>query len=428
MTSPANSEIAKVYPFAAFKVREFIWFLLARFTFIMGAQMQYVIVGWQIYELTKDALSLGLIGLAEAVPFIGIALVGGHVADIVDRRKILIASTLFFMIGSFLLFYFTLDMSSAIANYGTLSIYTVIFMTGIARGFIGPTYFAVLPQIVLRELIPNAATWSSTTFHIAAVVGPASAGLIYGFFEAHTHGSGAQHSYATVLILVALSLFFILFLKRKPVSPRLVESSLYMNLSAGLKFVFKNEIVLSALSLDLFAVLFGGAIALLPIFADKILNVGPQGLGMLRAAPAFGAVIMAGILAYFPPTKNAGRTLLWSVFAFGVCMVLFALSRDFYLSLFILILSGAFDNVSVVVRHIILQLATPDDMRGRVAAVNGIFIGSSNEIGAFESGVAAKLLGLIPSVIFGGFMTMGIVGMVARLSSHLRNLNLRSMH
>lgn len=406
--------------FSSFRVQEFLWYLLARFTLIMGAQMQYVIVGWQIYELTEDALSLGLIGLAEAVPFIGTALIGGHIADIIDRKKIILYSTLFFIAGSLLLFYFTLDMSTAIADFGTIPIYVVIFMTGIARGFIGPTYFAILPQIVSRELIPNAATWSSTTFHIAAVAGPAAAGLIYGFL-------GAQVSYGIVVALVGLSLCFILLLKKKDVPEKTRKESLYMNLSAGLRFVFKNQILLSALSLDLFAVLFGGATALLPIFADKILNVGPEGLGILRAAPAFGAVVMAGVLAYYPPRQNAGRTLLWSVAAFGVCMILFAASRNFYLSLFILFLSGAFDNVSVVVRHIILQLATPDEMRGRVAAVNGIFIGSSNEIGAFESGVAAKLLGLIPSVIFGGCMTIGIVGVVAKISTKLRRLNLQSM-
>lgn len=416
MNTDTNSSGA----FASFRVKEFIWYILARFTFIGGAQMQYVIVGWQIYELTRDPLSLGLIGLAEAVPFIGTALIGGHVADIIDRRKIMIASTAFFMAGSFLLFYFTLDMSTAIQTYGTLPIYAVIFMTGIARGFIGPSYFAILPQIVSRELIPNAATWSSTTFHIAAVAGPASAGLVYGFF-------GAQTAYGIVVALTGISLYFILLLKKRTVPVKEKAESLLRSLSAGLRFVFKNQIVLSALSLDLFAVLFGGATALLPIFANEILETGPEGLGILRAAPAFGAVVMAGILAYYPPKKNAGRTLLWSVFAFGVCMILFSLSENFYLSLLILTLSGAFDNVSVVVRHIILQLATPDDMRGRVAAVNGIFIGSSNEIGAFESGVAAKLMGLIPSVIFGGFMTIGIVGLISRFSAGLRRLNLQSM-
>lgn len=407
-------------PFSSFRIKEFIFFLLARFTLIVGAQMQYVIVGWQIYQITKDPLSLGLIGLAEALPFIGIAPFGGHIADLIDRKKIILAATLFFMAGSFLLLYFTLDMSHAIETFGTVPIYVVIFMTGIARGFIGPTYFAILPQIVSRELIPNAATWSSTTFHIAAVAGPAAAGLIYGFY-------GITTSYIVVLAFIAISLLCVMLMQSKPVPPKTKEEPFTQSLSAGIRFVFKNQIILSALSLDLFAVLFGGATALLPVFADKILDVGPEGLGVLRAAPAFGAVVMAGILAYNPIRKNAGRTLLWSVVGFGISMILFALSESFYLSLFILILSGAFDNVSVVVRHIIIQLMTPDEMRGRVAAVNGIFIGSSNEIGAFESGVAAKLLGLIPSVIFGGCMTIGIVGFVAKISPALRKLNLDSI-
>jgi hypothetical protein len=227
--------------------------------------------------------------------------------------------------------------------------------------------------------------------------------------------------------MIALSFVCILFIKNHPLPKKEIKESFTRNLSAGIRFVMKNQIVLSALSLDLFAVLFGGATALLPIFATDILHVGSEGFGFLRAAPAFGAVVMAGILAYNPPQKRAGTTLLWCVAMFGVCMILFAISKIFYLSLFLLALSGAFDNVSVVVRHIILQLATPDDMRGRVAAVNGMFIGSSNEIGAFESGVAAKLLGLIPSVIFGGCMTIGIVGLIGKISTQLRKLNLQEM-
>jgi len=406
--------------FSAFREKEFIFYTLARFTLILGAQMQYTVVGWQIKELTNDVLSLGLIGLAEAIPFICIAPFAGHIADIIDRKKIIFFATLFFMVASALLLWFTTDYSHAIENYGSLPIYGVIFMTGIARGFIGPTYFAILPQIVSREQIPNAATWSSTVFHIGAVAGPAMAGLILGFI-------GMKFSYSTSLILISLSLIFILLIKKKGVVKKTINESFMMNLSAGIRFVYKNQIVFSALSLDLFAVLFGGATALLPIFATDILDVGEKGFGFLRAAPAFGAVVMAGILAYYPVRKNAGRTLLWCVASFGICMIAFALSENFYLSLFILALSGAFDNVSVVVRHIILQLSTPDEMRGRVAAVNGMFIGSSNEIGAFESGVAAKLLGLIPSVIFGGCMTIGIVGLVAKVSPKLRKLNLQSI-
>ena len=406
--------------FSAFRQKEFIFYTLARFTLILGAQMQYTIVGWQVKVLTNDPLSLGRIGLAEAIPFIAIAPFAGHIADLIDRKILIFAATLFFMLSSVFLLWFTMGSSHAIQDYGTLPIYAVIFMTGIARGFIGPTYFALLPQIVSRDQIPNAATWSSTVFHIGAVLGPAIAGLLLGFI-------GMKFSYATSLTLISLSLIFILLIKNKGVVKKTTTESFSRNLSAGIRFVVKNQMVFSALSLDLFAVLFGGATALLPIFATDILHVGEQGFGFLRAAPAFGAVVMAGILAYYPPKKNAGRTLLWSVAVFGVCMILFAVSKNFYLSLFILAISGAFDNVSVVVRHIVLQLATPDEMRGRVAAVNGMFIGSSNEIGAFESGVAARLMGLIPSVIFGGCMTLGIVGLIAKISPKLRKLDLKSM-
>ncbi len=406
--------------FSSFQNKEFIWYLFARFGIILGVQMQYAIVGWQIYTLTKDPLSLGLIGLAEAIPFILIAPFAGHIADIIDRKKILLVATVVMMLSTALLFWFTLDISSAIKNYGTLPIYSVIFLTGIARGFLAPSYFAMLPQIVSRDLIPNASTWSATTFHICAVIGPAAGGLILGF-------AGMNYAYAVSFALISLSIVFILFIKNRPQPKKESQESFIMNLSAGIRFVMKNQIVRSALSLDLFVVLFGGATALLPIFAMEILNVGSEGYGFLRAAPAIGAVVMAGILAYYPPQKKAGSTLLWCAAMFGVCMIFFAISKNFYLSLFILALSGAFDNVSVVVRHIILQLATPDDIRGRVAAVNGIFINSSNEIGAFESGVAAKLLGIIPSVIFGGCMTIGIVGFIAKISPKLRKLDLKEM-
>jgi len=315
---------------------------------------------------------------------------------------------------------FTLDSSTVLQKFGTVPIYMVIFMTGIARGFIGPAYFAFLPQIVPRNLIPNAATWSTTVFHIAAVAGPASAGLLLGFF-------GMKVSYAAVSAVTALSIVSILFVINKPVAKKHIKENFTASLSAGMRFVFKNQVILSALSLDLFAVLFGGAAALLPVFASDILKAGEEGFGFLRSAPAAGAVAMAGILACYPPMKNAGRTLLWCVAAFGACMIFFAVSKNYYLSLFLLALSGAFDNVSVVIRHIIIQLLTPDEMRGRVAAVNGIFIGSSNEIGAFESGVAAKLLGLIPSVIFGGSMTVFIAGITAMFSAKLRKLDMGAM-
>lgn len=406
-------------PFSSFQNKEFIWYLFARFGLILGAQMQYTIVGWQIKELTNDPLSLGLIGLAEAIPFLAVAPFAGHIADIIDRKKILLVATALLMLSLVFLLWFVLE-PAIIEKFGTIPIYSVIFLTGIARGFIGPAYFALLPQIVVRGLIPNAATWSSTIFHICAVGGPAAGGLILGF-------AGMDYAYAASLVFIFISFICLLFIKNRPLPKKESHESFMTNLSAGIRFVMKNQVVFSALSLDLFAVLFGGATALLPIFATDILKVGEEGFGFLRAAPAFGAVVMAGVLAYYPPQRKAGITLLWSVVLFGVCIILFAVSENYYLSLFLLALSGAFDNVSVVVRHIILQLATPDDMRGRVAAVNGMFIGSSNEIGAFESGVAAKLLGLVPSVIFGGSMTIAIVGVIAKISPQLRKLNLQTM-
>jgi MFS family permease len=415
-----KSNTSSSSPFSALQVREFLWYLLARFGLILGAQMQYTIVGWQIKVLTNDPLSLGLIGLAEAIPFICIAPFAGHIADLFDRKKILLYATSFFAASTMALYWFTQGGSFVIQQYGAIPIYIVIFFTGIARGFIGPSYFALLPQLVSREQIPNAATWSSTVFHICSVLGPATGGLLLGYADMRT-------AYGVSLLLIAFSVLFILLIKSRPTQKSESKESFSANLSAGIRFVTGNQIVLSALSLDLFAVLFGGATALLPIFATDILHVGEKGFGFLRAAPAFGAVVMAGILAYYPPKKRAGSTLLWSVILFGVCTVLFAVSKNFYLSLFLLAVSGAFDNVSVVVRHVILQLSTPDTMRGRVAAVNGMFIGSSNEIGAFESGVAAKILGVIPSVIFGGCMTIGIVGLVAKISPKLRKMDLQKM-
>lgn len=412
-----NKEEKKRDPFAAIRIREFNLFIAARFLLTLGLQMQGVVVGWQIYQHTKDPLSLGLIGLTEAVPFICTALFAGHVADIVERKKIIIIATSVFALCGFALFYFTPDVSSIIIQYGTFPIYFVIFITGIARGFLGPSFFAFMSQLVPRELYANAATWNSTIWQVAAVFGPAFGGLIYAF-------SGVTVSYLIDGFLIVTAIFIFAFIRPKPLPHKKKEESLFASLSAGIKFVTDNQVVLGALSLDLFAVLFGGAVALLPIFADQILLVGPEGLGMLRAAPSFGAVVAALLMIYKPPTLNAGRILLSSVIAFGICMILFGISANFYLSLFVLALSGAFDNVSVVVRSTILQLMTPDDMRGRVSSINSIFIGSSNEIGEFESGVAAKFLGLVPSVVFGGCATIGVVLLTGKFAPKLRNLKL----
>lgn len=407
-------------PFESLRNKDFLLFTSARFFLTLGIQMQSVIVGWQIYEYTHDALSLGLIGLAEAIPFICVALFAGHVADIVNRKIIILLSTIVLVIGTIFLLYFTLNISSAIQNFGVIPIYAMVFLTGIARGFLGPAIFAFMSQLIPRNLFANASTWNSTAWHTAAIIGPALAGLVYGF-------SGIKSAYLLNIILLFIAIILILFIPNKPIPPKEKKETLVESLSGGIKFVFNNQIMIAAISLDLFAVLFGGAVAMLPIFADKILNAGPQGLGLLRSAPAFGAVIAAIIMAYIPLGKNAGRNLLLSVAGFGAATIFFALSENFYLSLFLLALTGAFDNVSVVVRHTILQLLTPENMRGRVSSVNSIFIGSSNEIGAFESGLAAKLLGLIPSVIFGGAMTILVVLATFKLAPKLKKLNLKEI-
>lgn len=379
--------------------------------------MQAVIVGWQVYEITKDPLSLGLIGLAEAIPSICVLLFAGHITDTNDRKKIVMFSVFFMTICSLMLLIISSDYFDLLSSNKVTAIYAAVFLSGIGRGFSGPSFFAFVSQLVPKSILPNAITWNTTTWQTGAVTGPAIGGLIYGFW-------GAVNSYIVILILWLIAVSLIITIKRKPIPDYIGFQSLKETLTAGLKFVFERKVILGAISLDLFAVLFGGAVALLPIFAGEILFVGPQGLGALRAAPSVGAVVMAVYMTRHPLTSNAGRNLLISVFGFGICIILFGLSKSFIFSMIVLVFSGAFDSVSVVVRATIIQLMTPDNLKGRVSAVNSIFIGSSNEIGAFESGVAAKLLGTVPSVIFGGIMTLLIVSFVTIFSPSLRKLKL----
>jgi MFS family permease len=405
-------------PYAALKIKEFRFFVFARFITTVAFQMQSVIVGWQIYEMTKDPFSLGLIGLSEAIPFLSVALFAGHIADIFNRKKLIQLSILLFFICSLILLSFTYNLSNVLVLFGTTPIFIVIAITGLARAVIYPSQIALMSQIVPRELYPNSSTWNSTAWHIAAVTGPAIGGLIYGFF-------GITSAYLTVAILIIAGLALYFGIKSKAIPPKEKKETLMQSLSTGIRFVFRNQVVLGSLSLDMFAVLFGGALAMLPVFAAEVLHAGPQGLGFLRAAPAAGAVIMSMILAYYPPVKKAGTKLLSCVAGFGVCIILFAISKNFYLSLLLLAMSGIFDNVSYVLRQMIIQLYTPDNMRGRVAAVNSIFVGSSNEIGSFESGLAARIMGLIPSVIFGGSMTLLITGVTTKIAPALRKMDLR---
>jgi len=398
------------------RIADFRKYLAGRFFVIVSVQMVSVIVGWQVYELTKDPLALGLIGLAEAVAFFAVALFGGHFADTHDRQRIMTATSGLLTLCAGALLWLSWCCGPLLLRT-TLPIYAVIALMGVVRGYLAPATMALAAQIVPRELYARSSAYNSLVFQIAAVGGPAVAGLIYGFL-------GVKAAYGTALGAGLVGFAAVAAIKSYGVPLQNGKEPIMASLAGGVKFVFGNKVVLPAMSLDMFAVLFGGATAMLPMVADTILHVGPQGLGFLRAAPAVGAAFMALTLAHRPPLHNAGKKLLWVVAGFGACMLVFALSCSFWLSFAALALSGAVDNISVVIRQTIVQLYTPDEMRGRVAAVNGVFIGSSNEIGAFESGLAAKLLGLVPSLVFNSGMTFLVAGAVAWASPVLRKLDL----
>ncbi len=406
--------------YAVWRIGVFRRFIAGRFFLTFAIQMQSVIIGWQVYDLTRDPFSLGLIGLSEAIPFMIVALFAGHVADLMNRKLIIAITATVYVAGAAVLLYMSYIMQDLYLTSGVLPLYIVIAVTGVARAFFYPAQSAYMAQIVPRSLYANSSTWNSTVWHIAAVSGPAAGGLMYGF-------AGIHAAFICVVFFSALSLVFFYSSRSVPLPKRASKEKIFTSLSTGIKFVFGNQVLLGALALDMFGVLFGGAVALLPVFASEILNTGPQGLGFLRAAPAFGAVFMAMILAYHPPINRSGLKLIWAVGGFGACIVFFALSRNFFLSIGLLALSGMFDNVSVIIRGTILQMYTPDEMRGRVASVNSLFVGSSNELGSFESGLAAKLIGLIPSVIFGGGMTIMIVLATAGFAPKLRKMEIKGL-
>src|SRR6478736_97456 len=393
-------------PYAVLQIRDFRFFILARLFVTLGIQVQAVAVGLQVYEITRDPLSLGLIGLSEAIPAISVSLYAGHLADVVQRRKIILACVTVLSFCSVALFSLTTGIGSFIPTYGAVPVYIIIFVTGIARGFLSPATFSFMPQLIQRDHYQNAITWNSTTWESASVGGPMIGGLIYGFF-------GITATYGTAILLFAIGLTSYLLIPNRALPTVTEEQGIYEKIKAGIRFVFHNQIVLSAITLDLFAVLFGGAIALLPIFANEILKVGAVGFGFLRSAPSIGALLMAVFITHYPIKKNIGRVLLWCVAGFGFCMIGFGFSTSFWLSMSFLILSGIFDCVSVIVRGTLIHTLTPENMKGRVAAVNSIFIGSSNEIGAFESGFTAKLFGVVRSVVLGGAMTIAVVGVTS---------------
>ncbi len=397
------------------KIKSYRAFLGTRLFLTLGFQMQAVLVGWRIFELTKNPLSLGLIGLAEAIPALSVALYAGHLADIKNKKKILLICLTGLIISSLGLFLSNSSLLQIQNESRVLCMYFFIFTSGIARGFYAPSSFSIIPKLVPKDLLVNAGTLNSTVWQFAAVVGPAIGGLIYAF-------GGIDLSFGIIISFMLIG-FFNLTRVHGDFNPSGGQTEgIALRLKEGISFVFNNKVILSALSLDLFSVLFGGAVALLPVFANEILKVGPEGLGILRAAPSLGAVITMSFLSINKAIPQPGKILIAAVAGFGICMIGFGLSESFILSIILLFLSGAFDSVSVVIRSNILQLQTPDHMRGRVSAVNTMFIGSSNEIGAFESGLAAKLMGTVPSVVFGGIMTLAIVGFTQVKARALKNL------
>jgi MFS family permease len=407
----------KVSPFASLRFAEFRNYVTGRFIFIMGLRMVGTLSGWWMYELTGNPLTLGLIGLAEVIPAVSLALYAGHVIDLTDKRKMIrITVALYALCASILLLLSThLVIDSLGKGFVVAGIFSVIFLTGAIRSFSGPTFSATLAQLVPKDLLQNAITWNQGSWLSASVSGHALAGFLIAFV-------GNTGTLLVITSLVSISFFILSGIRPKPPLNTQSEKKTWDSVKEGLRFVFHTKEVLGALSLDLFAVLFGGAVALVPVYAKDILKVGPMGFGWLNAATDMGAIIVVLLLTLFPMRRNQGRILMFAVAGFGLCIITFGLSTSFLLSFIALMCGGILDGISVVIRGTILQLKTPDEMRGRVMSVNSMFINSSNELGQFESGVAARLLGVVPSVVFGGCMTIMVVGITWFKAPSLRKL------
>ena len=409
---------AKRDPYAALRYPLFARYIITLFTLTLAIQIQGTVVGWQVYDLTKDPLALGMIGLAEALPAIGMALFAGHVADRNDRRTIALRA-LWVLVGCSVALWLLAGVRPLGAEMLTrtrmIAIYSVIVISGIARAFLQPARQALSAELIPRALFPNAITWRTGAWQLAAVMGPATGGLLYAV-------GGVRLAYAVDATLMVIATGVLISITHRSPERGVTHEDVWDSVTSGLRFVFREPVLLGALTLDLFSVFFGGAVALLPIFAAEILKVGPTGLGILRASPAIGAVVTSVVIARFTDWERTGHVLLWTVAGFGACMVLFGLSTSFYLSVAILIASGVFDMVSVVIRSTLLQTRTPEALLGRVSSVNQIFVGSSNEIGMFESGVTARWWGAAPSVVVGGVATLGVVGVIAWFVPTLRTL------
>jgi MFS family permease len=425
VTEEGDSTPRKIDSFAALRYKDFRSYIGMRFCFTFAYSMQAVVIGFYMYQITHSAFALGLIGLCEAIPAISIALYGGYIADKSEKRKMLLLIFSGVILTSLVMFTVTLKSMSGIIHVGWIIpiIYVMIFCNGIARAFYGPATFTIYAHSIPKEVYPNGSTWSSSSWQVASIIGPAAGGLIYGYSDKFFGISGITATFGCIIFFLVVSLVLVALLRKYP--PVFVpKENIWKSLSAGIEFVFGNKMMIGAMSLDLFSVFFGGAVALLPVFANEILKVGAEGLGIMRATSSLGAVLTMLVMTRFSPMGKPWRNLLIAVTGFGLSIICFGLSKSFYLSLFFIFTEGAFDSVSVIIRGTIMQLLTPDHMRGRVSAVNQMFIGSSNEIGAFESGTAARLMGTVPSVLFGGSMTMLIVGITYLKTKRLVPLSL----
>ncbi len=395
---------------AAFQYPSFVLFQTARFCIVLATEMQSVAVGWQVYEITKRPLDLGLVGLAQFLPGILLFLVSGHVADRYDRRKLIVICYVGFALCCGLLLLTSVHDVCSVAY-----IFAVLVLLGVVRSFTGPVSRALLPQLVPEEHFPSAVAWASTIFQGAAILGPALGGLIYAFFR------GPSAVYVLAVLMAVAAIICTLQIKTQA-KPRAREPINFTTVSAGLRYIWREKLILGSISLDLFAVFLGGAVALLPIYAREILLTGPWGLGLLRTAPGIGAAAMALFLAHRPIRRKVGLIMLWCVAGFGFFTILFGLSHSLILSLIALVFVGATDMVSVIVRGVLIQVATPDEMRGRVNAVDMVFIGASNEFGEFESGLTAQWFGTVPAVVIGGIGTLVVTAIWAWRFPELRKV------
>lgn len=411
--------MAKTNPYAALKIKEFNIFLLMRFLLVFGWSMQFIVIEWQVYTITKDPLSLGIIGLMEIIPAFTMALFAGHIVDQKEKRNLLALCIAAFSLISLGLYFLTTK--EVIVSWSThkilYAIYGLVFFGGFLRSFFGPTIFSLVALIVPKKIYHNAATWSTSTWKTASVTGALFAGFLISWI-------GVADTLLLVFILVILSLIITFKIKKKPILNTKIGEPIMESLQAGITFVFKNKAILGALTLDMIAVLFGGTVAILSVFAQDILKVGSEGFGILNASISMGSIVTMFITTYIPINRNTGKKLLVSIFIFGLSIIAFGLSSIFWVSILALFISGAADGISMVIRQTILQLKTPDEMRGRVSSVNSMFVGSSNELGAFESGLAAKIIGPVAAVVFGGTMTLLTVGATAILNPTLTELDL----